>query len=88
MNELDRPPLQPFPRDAPEPGTVWKHYRGGFYQVVAMARHSETLEHLVVYVLTKDDEKPRKVWCRPLGMWADTAIVRDGATVPRFRRVR
>lgn len=87
MNEL-RPPLQPFPRTAPEPGTVWKHYRGGAYQVVAMARHSESLEPLVVYVLTNDDEKPRKVWCRPLSMWADTAIVRDGAAVPRFRRVR
>lgn len=87
MAELHQP-LAPFPRDAPEPGTVWKHYKGNKYQVVAVGRHSETLEPLVIYVKTDDKERPRRVWCRPLGMWADTAIVRDGAAVPRFRRVR
>lgn len=90
MSEL-RKPLELIPEDAPKPGTVWKHYKGETYKIAAIGRHSETLEVMVIYF--REDEPlsittPRNVWCRPLSMWHDTAIVRVGAAIPRFRRIR
>lgn len=48
-----------------------------------IARHSETLEELVVYRAEYGD---RGLWVRPATMFADTVLV-DGQNVPRFRRV-
>lgn len=84
----DRPPLASLPLNAPDPGTIWRHYRGGWYQVVGIGRHSETLEPMVAYVRTNDAEKPRTQWYRPLNMWNEHVTDAEGAVVPRFRRVR
>lgn len=74
------------------PGQVWRHYKGGVYQVVALARHSETLEPLVTYVRTDDKSVPRNAWCRPLmgdQGWFDPVLVGGPeGTAERFRRVR
>lgn len=58
---------------------IYRHYKGGIYEVVAAARHSETLEPMVVY---------RNVvsgmwWVRPASMWNET-VVHDGISEPRF----
>ena len=63
----------------PEPGR-YLHYKGGEYEVIDVARHSETEELLVVYRPLYGD---RALWVRPLDMFVETVTV-DGSTVPRF----
>lgn len=53
----------------------YEHYKGGIYQVIDIAQHSETLEELVVYRDAKG-----KIWVRPLSMWSELV---DGK--PRFQ---
>lgn len=58
----------------------YRHYKGGLYEVIALAKHSETLEELVIY---RSLTEPEKVWARPKQMWAETVTV-DGKTRLRF----
>lgn len=61
----------------------YRHYKGNDYTVVGVARHSETLEELVVY---RQEYGDRGLWVRPAGMFAETVVV-DGMPVPRFQLV-
>lgn len=63
------------------PGT-YRHYKGNLYEVVDVARHSETEEWLVVYRALYGE---RGLWVRPLEMFTETVQV-DGVTVARFAR--
>jgi len=63
----------------PIPGE-YRHYKGGEYQVIGTARHSETDERLVVYRCRDDNDS---LWVRPLAMFKETVIV-AGQKVPRF----
>lgn len=66
----------------PSPG-VYRHFKGGEYQVLEVARHSETEELLVVYrPLNGDDE----IWVRPLEMFVGHVRI-DDSEVPRFQQV-
>ncbi len=60
----------------------YRHYKGGEYQVIGTARHSETDELLVVYRCLYDNDS---LWVRPLAMFMETVLV-DGREVPRFER--
>ncbi len=64
----------------------YQHYKGKFYEVIGIARHSETMEELVVYRALYDSEEFGKnaLWARPLSMFLETVIV-DGKEVPRFK---
>jgi len=62
---------------------VYQHYKGGLYQVLEVARHSETEELLVVYRTLYGDYS---MWVRPLDMFQQSVEV-DGEVVPRFRLV-
>jgi len=62
-----------------QPGR-YRHYKGRDYQVLGVARHSETGEPLVVYRCLYGDFS---LWVRPLAMFAGTVTV-DGREVPRF----
>ena len=62
---------------------IYRHFKGHVYEVTAIARHSESLEELVIYVST---DNPSDVWARPASMFLDT-VERDGKTFPRFSRV-
>jgi len=73
--------LPPFPIE-PTPGR-YRHYKGGDYEVVDLARHSETLEPLVVYRALYG---AGGLWVRPAAMWNETVEV-DGRAVRRFTRV-
>lgn len=73
--------LPPLP-DAPKPG-LYRHYKGGAYRVVGLARHSETLEPLVVYQALYGD---RGTWVRPAAMFVEEIEV-AGRRQPRFTRV-
>ena len=64
---------------------LYKHYKGKIYEVVGIARHSETLEELVVYKATYQPEG-ENLWVRPLAMFTERVMV-DGVEVERFRKV-
>lgn len=66
---------------------IYKHSKSGnFYKVVGTAKHSETLEDLVIYECLYD--KPRsKIWVRPLEMFVEEIEI-DGKKIPRFRYVK
>lgn len=58
----------------------YQHFKGNFYQVLHIAKHSETEESYVVYQPEYGD---REIWIRPLCMF-DEKIEREGKTLKRF----
>lgn len=58
----------------------YRHFKGGEYEVIGLARHSETLEPMVVYRALYGQ---RGLWVRPAQMWNET-VERDGKTYRRF----
>ncbi len=58
----------------------YRHYKGKDYQVLDIARHSETEEELVVYRLLYGDHS---LWVRPLAMFTEE-IEHNGLRQPRF----
>lgn len=58
----------------------YRHFKGNEYEVVGVARHSETLEELVVYRALYGEGD---LWVRPAHMWNEV-IERDGQTFRRF----
>jgi hypothetical protein len=73
--------LPPLPT-APRPG-LYRHYKGNDYRVLGLARHSETLEPLVVYQALYGE---RGLWARPAAMFSETVTI-AGRAVPRFAYV-
>jgi hypothetical protein len=61
---------------------VYKHYKGGLYLVLGVARHSETEESLIAYVPLGVLDKPRIV-VRPYEMFFEDVTL-DGQKRPRF----
>ena len=61
----------------------YRHYKGGEYEVIGVARHSETLEPLVVYRPLHNDSG---WWVRPHAMFFECVMI-DGASQPRFARI-
>jgi len=59
---------------------IYRHYKGKLYEVTATAKHTETLEEMVVYRDLKD-----QYWARPLSMFLEQVEV-DGVWVPRFEK--
>ncbi len=62
---------------------IYKHYKGNLYEVLGVAQHSETLEHLVVYKTLYGDFS---TWVRPLDMFQES-MEKDGEQVARFEFV-
>jgi len=58
----------------------YRHFKGGEYEVLAVATHSETHEQLVVYRPLYGDHG---WWVRPLAMFVET-VEHEGRRVPRF----
>ena len=61
----------------------YKHYKGNLYQVLGTARHSETLEELVVYKALYQSEG-KNIWVRPLQMFTETIEI-NGQQIARFQ---
>ena len=58
----------------------YRHYKGGEYEVIGVAKHTETLEDLVVYRALYDEGQ---IWVRPLHMFLEEVDI-DGKKVSRF----
>ena len=58
----------------------YRHFKGNEYEVIGIARHSETLEEMVVYKALYGDGG---IWVRPVSMWSET-VIKDGVEYERF----
>lgn len=61
----------------------YRHFKGNEYEVIGIARHSETEELMVVYRALYGEGG---IWVRPASMWNET-VERDGKTYTRFERI-
>lgn len=61
----------------------YHHFKGKEYEVIALAKHSETGEDMVVYRALYGDYS---IWVRPASMWQEE-ITREGKTFKRFERI-
>jgi len=59
---------------------IYRHYKGNKYEVIGFAKHSETLEDMVIYKALYGEGG---TWVRPLSMW-ENPIETDGKAVKRF----
>ena len=72
-------PLPPLPAE-PRPGR-YRHYKGREYRVIGVARHSDTLEAVVVYQPLYGEGG---LWVRPAAMFTAQVTLPDGTRTPRF----
>lgn len=63
---------------------IYRHFKGNLYEVLEVARHSETLEDYVVYRALYGEQG---LWVRPLAMFTE-CVERDGQRLPRFEFVK
>ncbi len=61
----------------------YRHFKGRDYALIGIARHSETLEPMVVYRALYGEGG---LWVRPAEMWNET-VVKENYTGPRFRYI-
>ncbi len=64
---------------------TYKHYKGKYYHVIGLAKHSETLEDLVTYYCLYPNKKGQ-LWVRPLKIFQGKLRIK-GKIVPRFKFV-
>lgn len=66
----------------------YRHYRGKEYELIGIAKHTETLEDLVIYkaLYHSDEFGDNAIWARPLAMFIETVTI-DGKEIPRFEYV-
>ncbi len=77
-SDKDLPPMGP-----PIATGLYRHYKGGDYEVLDVVRHSESLEEMVLYRALYG---AHGLWVRPRVMFEGTVEI-DGVLVPRFARV-
>lgn len=61
----------------------YRHFKGGEYELLFIAKHSETLEPMVVYRALYGEGG---LWVRPASMWTEQ-VCREGYEGPRFQHV-
>jgi len=64
-------------------GETYKHFKGNIYKIIAIAKHSETMEDLVIYQQIDD---VTKIWARPINMFNDT-IIKENVSYKRFTKI-
>lgn len=83
MNQETLPCFSPLAKSI-KIGSIYEHYKGLCYKILAIARHSETLEELIVYQALYGEGD---VWVRPLDMLLENVTI-DGNSRPRFKLLR
>lgn len=63
---------------------IYRHFKGNEYRLLYVAKHSETLEPMVVYRALYGEQG---IWVRPAAMWTEE-VQRDGYSGPRFALIR
>lgn len=63
---------------------IYRHYKGNEYKVISVAKHSETLEEMVVYRALYGE---MGLWVRPKTMFLES-INKDGKEIERFSFIR
>jgi hypothetical protein len=81
--------LDPLPHPSLEAksitvGSIYEHYKGLRYKILGVARHSETLEELIVYQALYGESD---IWARPLAMFLENVVI-NGQSQPRFKLVQ
>ena len=66
----------------PKPYEIYRHFKGGLYELTGIARHSESLEEMIVYKHAESEE----LWVRPASMWNED-VVFEGKKVKRFELI-
>ena len=66
-----------------EIGGIYRHFKGGKYEVIGIAKHSETLESFIVYKALYGENN---LWVRPLKMFLEEVKFED-KKVPRFKYI-
>lgn len=67
---------------------VYRHFKGNYYKVIDIVRHSETEEELVLYLpLYLNKDYPGDMWVRPISMFLET-VERDGKKFKRFELMK
>lgn len=62
---------------------IYQHFKGGKYEVLGVANHTETKEEFVVYKALNGDGQ---LWARPLKMFLEN-VEKEGYKGPRFKRI-
>jgi hypothetical protein len=77
--------VHPFSQEATlvRVGGIYEHYKGKRYKIFGIARHSETLEELVIYQALYGEGD---LWARPLRLFLETVYI-DQIERPRFKHV-
>ena len=69
-------------KEYPQPGEIWRHYKGGKYEVIAMCNHTETNEILVIYKSLSFGG----FYARPYSEWHDDVKGKNNITINRFHK--
>lgn len=70
-----------------KPGQIYKHYKGDTYEVITLAKHSESLESLVVYKrMTDIAHTGWRIYARPESMFLET-VNTENYSGPRFEYI-
>ena len=77
MNDQDLPKIQATPLG------LYRHYKGGMYEVIGTARHSESLQAMTVYRALYGEGG---LWVRPAAMFLEQVNI-DGVVQQRFVKV-
>lgn len=76
MNSIDKSVEEKEPQNDVIKLGKYRHYKGGLYEVVAVGKHSETLEDMVIYRALYEGGG---FWVRPAYMWSQTVNTKSGA---------
>jgi len=67
---------------------IYRHYKGHYYKVLGIARHSETMEEFICYraLYYSSDWGNYPLWVRPKAMFLET-VEKNGKKMPRFEYI-